>query len=166
MFTNTFEPMVGGLERSVADTHKELNDTGHFCRIVTPSFKGAEQSVGGVLRVPALTGFGEKDFSIPLPTTKRMEQWMEAIEPHIVHAHQPFLLGDTAMRIARLRRAARIYASHFLRTLCALPAIRSRAGVSLTHQYDNAVRQSLPSSDCSNGKCAWHAHRSRHSCSD
>lgn len=114
MFTNTFEPMIGGLERAVASLHADLNAVGHLCRVVTPIFKGADRSSGGVLRVPALTGIGSKDFSIPLPTINRLEYWMEAIEPDVVHAHQPFLLGDTAWRIARLRHIPLVFTHHTL----------------------------------------------------
>lgn len=114
MFTNTFEPMVGGLERSVANAHEDLLSAGHFCRVVTPSFKGAEHSANGILRVPALMGIGRKEFSVPMRTSVRMEHWMEAIAPQVLHSHQPFLLGDTAWRIARLRRIPLVFTHHTL----------------------------------------------------
>ena len=114
MFTNTFAPMIGGVERAIANAHEDLNAAGHFCRVITPVFKGAEHSGGGVLRMPALTGIGQKEFSIPLPATSRLEDWMEAIEPTVVHSHQPFLLGDTAWRVARLRRIPLVFTHHTL----------------------------------------------------
>lgn len=142
MFTNTFEPMIGGLERSVASLHEDLNAAGHSCRVITPSFKGADRSSGGVLRMPALTGIGRKDFSIPLPTISRLEHWMEALEPRIVHAHQPFLLGDTAWRIARLRRIPLVFTHHTLYERYAhfLPLDEDRARrllIELTTRYAN-----------------------------
>lgn len=142
MFTNTFEPMIGGLERAVASLHADLNAAGHLCRIVTPSFKGADRSSGGVLRVPALTGIGSKDFSIPLPTVNRLELWMEALDPHVVHAHQPFLLGDTAWRISRLRRIPLVFTHHTLYERYAhyLPLDEDRARrllIELTTRYAN-----------------------------
>lgn len=106
--------MIGGLERSVENAHLDLNQAGHFCRVVTPSFKGADRSDNGVLRVASLKGFGERDFSIPLPTSSRMEHWIEAIDPHLLHSHQPFLLGDTAWRVSRLRRIPLIFSHHTL----------------------------------------------------
>lgn len=112
MFTNTYAPMVGGIERAVANVHQDLNASGHLCRVITPVFKNAEHSADGVLRMPALTGIGEKEFSIPLPATGRLQHWMEAIEPDIVHAHQPFLLGDTAWRVARLRHIPLVFTHH------------------------------------------------------
>lgn len=114
MFTNTYAPMIGGVERAVENIHEDLNAAGHVCRVVTPVFKGAEHSAGGVLRMPAWTGFGEQEFSIPRPATSRLEHWMEAIDPLLVHSHQPFLLGDTAWRVARLRRIPLIFSHHTL----------------------------------------------------
>ena len=114
MFTNTFAPMVGGLERSVANVHEDLTRLGHFSRVITPVFKGAEQSAGGVLRLPAIKGVGEKDFSIALPTLNLLDHWMEAIEPDVLHSHQPFLLGDTAWRISRRRNTPLVFTHHTL----------------------------------------------------
>lgn len=142
MFTNTFSPMVGGLERSVADAHRYLNSNGHFCRVVTPGFRGAKTSGAGILRVPALTGVGEQDFSVPLPAINRLECWMEAIEPQVVHAHQPFLLGDTAWQVAQLRRIPLVFTHHTLYERYAhyLPLEEDRARrllIELTTQYAN-----------------------------
>lgn len=112
MFTNTFEPMVGGLERSVATAHEDLQRAGHLCRVITPRFDGARESRAGVLRVPALLGVGRRKFSIPLPTSRRIRHWIEALEPQVLHAHQPFLLGDTAWKLARLRRIPLVFTHH------------------------------------------------------
>jgi 1,2-diacylglycerol 3-alpha-glucosyltransferase len=112
MFTNTFEPMVGGLERSVATAHEDLQRAGHLCRVVTPCFDAARDSRDGVLRVPALRGLGKRKFSIPLPTSRRIRHWIEALQPQLLHAHQPFLLGDTAWQLARLRQIPLVFTHH------------------------------------------------------
>jgi len=112
MFTNTFEPMVGGLERSVASAHEDLQRAGHSCRVITPRFGEVRDSRDGVLRLPALRGVGRRKFSIPLPTSQRIRHWIEALEPQLLHAHQPFLLGDTAWQLARLRKIPLVFTHH------------------------------------------------------
>jgi 1,2-diacylglycerol 3-alpha-glucosyltransferase len=112
MFTNTFHPMVGGLETSVATTHEELLRAGHLCRVITPQFDGACTSTNGVLRLPAWRGVGRRKFSIPLPSSSRIRNWVDALEPEILHAHQPFLLGDTAWRLAVLRGIPLVFTHH------------------------------------------------------
>jgi 1,2-diacylglycerol 3-alpha-glucosyltransferase len=114
MFTNTYHPMIGGLERSVENTHNDLNESGHLCRTITPEFKGAEDSYAGVLRLSALKGFGQREFSIPLPASSKMEHWLEAIDPQVLHSHQPFLLGETAWRVSRLRSIPLVFTHHTL----------------------------------------------------
>ncbi|HEY0946254.1 MAG TPA: glycosyltransferase [Opitutaceae bacterium] len=114
MFTNTFAPLVGGLERSVANAHEDLTTLGHLSRVVTPAFKGSEDSSGGVLRLPAITGVGEKEFSIALTLSNRLDHWLEALEPDVLHSHQPFLLGETAWRMARRRRVPLVFTHHTL----------------------------------------------------
>lgn len=113
-FTNTYAPLVGGLERSVANVHEDLQRLGHFSRVITPEYKGAEESKNGVLRVPAIKGVGEKEFSIALLSSTRMEHWLEAIEPDIVHTHQPFLLGETAWKLAQHRHTPIVFTHHTL----------------------------------------------------
>lgn len=142
MFTNTFAPMIGGVERAIANVHEDINKAGHLCRVITPVFKGAEHSTGGVLRMPALTGIGEKEFSLPLPATSRLEHWMEAIDPTLIHSHQPFLLGDTAWRVARLRRVPLIFTHHTLYERYAHylrmdPERASRLVMEMTTRYAN-----------------------------
>lgn len=113
-FSNTFAPMVGGIENAVARLAADHTSAGHFCRIVTPAFEGAETSEDGVLRLPSIKGIGEKEFSIKIPTPSRVNHWMEAIEPDILHSHQPFMLGDTAWRVAEDRGCPLVFTHHTL----------------------------------------------------
>jgi glycosyltransferase involved in cell wall biosynthesis len=112
MFTNVFAPLVGGIERSVATAHEDLNRTGDFCTLVAPRFRSDDNGEDRVLRVPAITGLGRRGYSLPLPAFGRISQWMEAIRPTLVHAHQPFLLGGTALRVARNRGIPLVFSHH------------------------------------------------------
>ena len=53
MMTNTYFPMVGGLEQSVHSFSEEFKSLGHEVLIVTPAFGGAPQEESGVIRIPA-----------------------------------------------------------------------------------------------------------------
>ncbi|MFW6353553.1 MAG: glycosyltransferase, partial [Verrucomicrobiota bacterium] len=143
-FTNTFAPLVGGIERSVAEFTAELTRRGHFGRIVAPAFREATESRDGVLRVPSVKGIGEKGFSIRLPVPNLIFHWMEAIEPQVVHAHQPFMLGDTAWRIARRRHIPLVFTHHTLyERYSNWPVIDQKQAkrllLDLTTQYANRV---------------------------
>ncbi len=101
-----------GSKRSVATLHEDLNRSGNPCHIVTPRYDQHVRSAEGILRVPALRGLGTKRFSIPLPGCRRIGRWMEALEPHVLHTHQPFLLGDTARRLARRENIPLVFSHH------------------------------------------------------
>ena len=42
----------------------------------------------------------EGDFSVRLPVPVLLSSRLERFGPEIVHSHHPFLLGDTALRVA------------------------------------------------------------------
>lgn len=113
-FTNTYAPIVGGIEKSVAQVCADLTARGHFCRVITHAFEGAERSGQGVLRLPSFKNIGDSPFSLRIPTPSRIDNWLEAIEPDVLHAHQPFMLGDTAWRMARKRHLPIVFSHHTL----------------------------------------------------
>ena len=100
MMTNTYLPHVGGVARSVETSATWLRDRGHRVLIAAPTFEGAPEVEPGVVRVRAIQHFHGSDFSVPLPITLRLHRAFERFEPDLVHSHHPFLLGDTALRVA------------------------------------------------------------------
>jgi len=101
MFSNTFLPMLGGIEKSVATFAADFRKAGHRCLVVTPEMTGAEESDEETLRVPSLKNIGGSPFSLHLPIPGLLTTKMDDFAPDIVHAHHPFLLGDSALRTAR-----------------------------------------------------------------
>jgi len=115
MFTNTYKPHVGGVARSVDFFTEDLRADGHRVLVVAPEFPGAEDDQEGkVVRVPAIQEFNGSDFSVRLPAPFRVDQTVEAFDPQIVHSHHPFLMGDTALRVARDRRVPLVFTHHTL----------------------------------------------------
>lgn len=100
MLTNTYLPHVGGVARSVSGLAQGLLDRGHDVRVVAPEFPGSPEVENKVIRITALQRFAGSDFSMPLPLTWPLSDAIEDFAPDIVHAHHPFLLGDTALRVA------------------------------------------------------------------
>jgi glycosyltransferase involved in cell wall biosynthesis len=111
MFTNTFAPHVGGVARSVQAFAGEFRRRGHRVLVIAPSFEGAPKDETGVVRVPAVQHFHGSDFSVPLPSA-HLSAVLNAFRPHIVHSHHPFLLGDTALRVAAARGLPVVFTHH------------------------------------------------------
>ena len=114
MVTNTFAPHVGGVARAVEAFSRECERRGHHVLVIAPEFEGFEQGQAGVVRVPAVQNFNGSDFSVVLATPPHVARAVDAFGPDIVHSHHPFLLGATALRLARSRHVPLVFTHHTL----------------------------------------------------
>lgn len=112
MFTNTFTPHVGGVARAVSGLADGLRSNGHRVLVVAPTFPDMPDQEQGVVRIPALQKFAGSDFSMPLPVTLPLVAELDFFEPDIIHSHHPFLLGDTALRVAASRSIPVVFTYH------------------------------------------------------
>ena len=99
MMTNTYKPILGGLERSVESFTKEFRKRGHRVVIVAPVYDGMEVE-NDVVRIPAVQHFNGSDFSVQVPISSVLENALNDFTPDVVHSHHPFLIVDTALRVA------------------------------------------------------------------
>ncbi|MDX1696211.1 MAG: glycosyltransferase [Ketobacteraceae bacterium] len=117
LITNTYLPHVGGVARSVDTLAEDLKKQGHDVLIIAPTFSDDDVVSGdddNVVRVPAIQNFNGSDFSVRLPLPFQLTETLDEFEPDIVHSHHPFLLGDTALRIARKYRKPLVFTHHTL----------------------------------------------------
>ena len=112
MFTNTFTPHVGGVARSVEAFACAYRSRGHRVLVVAPEVDGRPDHEVGVVRVPALQHFNGSDFVVPLPVPGWLRSALVDFEPDVVHAHHPFLLGDTALRVASAWTVPVVFTHH------------------------------------------------------
>jgi glycosyltransferase involved in cell wall biosynthesis len=130
MMTNTYTPLAGGLERSVTSFAKAYRSRGHAVKVVAPFFRGKPPRERGVIRVPAIPNVGGSPYSVLLPIPHLLSRVVKRFRPDIVHAHHPFLLGDTALRVAALEQVPFVFTHHILfeqYTRCLLPLRTSDA---------------------------------------
>ena len=116
MFTNTYVPHVGGVARSVSCFEEDLRKLGHRVLIVAPTFHGTPKNENRdfVLRVPAIQNFNGSDFSAGIPSPFLIHQKMDEFQPDVIHSHHPYLLGDTAMRVAGRNCLPIVFTHHTL----------------------------------------------------
>ncbi|HYP17279.1 MAG TPA: glycosyltransferase [Opitutus sp.] len=115
MMTNTYLPHVGGVARSVSTFAEEYRRRKHRVLVVAPEFQGKAlppRAAAIVERVPAIQKFNGSDFSVKLPMVAGASPRLDGFEADIVHAHHPFLLGDTALRIAASKNAPVVFTHH------------------------------------------------------
>lgn len=99
MMTNTYLPIVGGLEKSIKTFTEEFRRAGHKVMIAAPEDKNAPEYEPNIVRLPAIQKFNKTDFSLNIPIPGMLEKLFESYRPDIVHAHHPFLVGDLALRL-------------------------------------------------------------------
>ena len=112
MMTNTYFPMVGGLEQSVHSFSEEFRSLGHEVLIVTPAFGGMPAEEPGVIRIPAFQKFGGTVFSVNFPISGLLKRYMKEFVPDIVHSHGPFFMGDFALRLSRQHGIPLVFTYH------------------------------------------------------
>lgn len=114
MMTNTYDPIVGGLENSVRDFASGYRQRGHRVLVVTPDHDDAPENEKGVVRVPAIQNFNGTDFSVELPLSSELNRELERFAPDVIHTHHPFLIGDTALRAAAAFNVPIVFTHHTL----------------------------------------------------
>lgn len=115
MMTNTYLPHVGGVARSVSTFAEEYRKQGHGVLVVAPNFEGkppSKRAEAIVERVAAIQNFNGSDFSVRLPLAASLSDRLDAFQADIIHAHHPFLLGDTALRVATSKNVPIVFTHH------------------------------------------------------
>ena len=114
MMTNTYLPHVGGVARSVHTFAEQYREKGHATLVVAPTFPGAQKDEIGVIRMPAIQQFNGSDFSVRLAIPGYISDKIDRFGPDVIHSHHPFLMGDTAFRVARYRELPLVFTHHTL----------------------------------------------------
>lgn len=115
MMTNTYLPHVGGVARSVSTFAEEYKKLGHHVLVIAPNFDGApvpKRAEAMVERVAAIQNFNGSDFSVRLPLAAALSERIDNFKADLIHAHHPFLLGDTALRVAAGKNVPVIFTHH------------------------------------------------------
>ena len=112
MFTNLYTPHVGGVARSVEQLVTACREAGHRVCVVAPEFRDAPAEERDVIRIPAVQRFNGSDFSVGLPVYTHLHEKLDRFQPDVLHSHHPFLLGDTALRVAERRQLPLVFTHH------------------------------------------------------
>ncbi len=112
MMTNTYLPHVGGVANSVATFTRELRQRGHRVMVVAPQYDDHKEDEPDLVRLPAIQHFSGSDFAVIVPVPTFLHHRLQGFQPHIVHAHHPYLVGSTAVRIAKKLDRPLVYTQH------------------------------------------------------
>ncbi len=114
MMTNSYFPVVGGVEQSIRSFSNEFRRLGHEVMIVAPAPKGSSDREENVIRVPAIEKVQHSQFSVNLPVPGILSKIMDTFTPDIVHSHYPFFMGDFALRLSRQYNIPMVFTYHIM----------------------------------------------------
>lgn len=112
LMSNTYTPFVGGVERSIRMLALGLRAKGHRAVVVAPTFPHMPTDEHDVVRVPAIQRFNGTDFSVQLPVPGALSKLLSTWQPDVIHSHHPYLIGDTAMRLAARFECPTVFTFH------------------------------------------------------
>ena len=91
----------------------EYRQRGHRVIIVVPEYPDMKPEED-VIRIPAVENFNGTDFSLQLPLPGVLDEALGEFPPDIVHSQHPFLVGDTALRVASKYNVPLVFTHHTL----------------------------------------------------
>lgn len=114
MVTNTYLPIVGGLERSIQSFTQKFREWGHEVIIAVPKLEGMETNETGIVTIPAIYHTKSNDFPIVFPLFTSLEKLVDSFQPDVIHAHHPFLMGEMALRLAAQYAKPVVFTYHIM----------------------------------------------------
>jgi len=108
-FSNSYKPYISGVTVSMETLAKELRGMGHTVYIVAPSYPGHKDAEPDIIRVPSFPS-SYPGFRLAVPVVKSFPRL------DIVHAHNPFGMGQLARLAARRQAIPLVFTFHTLFT--------------------------------------------------
>jgi len=99
-FTNTYQPVVSGVVRSIDTFRQSLIELGHLVFIFAQDAGTFEDAEPFIFRYPAFDLPGMHDFPLTIPFSPFVEKLLPSLKLDVIHSHHPFLLGHSAARRA------------------------------------------------------------------
>jgi len=100
MLSNNYLPHVSGVSVSITRTMRNLEKLSHDIELVVPAYPNYVEPNPKIHRIQSLP-LSEPLIPLPLPGKKALRQIVEKFKPDLMHTHHPFLLGKTALKIAK-----------------------------------------------------------------
>jgi 1,2-diacylglycerol 3-alpha-glucosyltransferase len=116
IFTESYEPIINGVSVCVSTLRDGLSRRGHDVFVFAPAFKGYEDTVEGVCRLPATHTVLMPDYPFPLPFAPEARRVFAGLKLDIVHTQTPFMLGVLGAKWARRFGVPFVSSNHTLYT--------------------------------------------------
>lgn len=116
--TNNYTPYSGGVVSSINAIAQELMLQGHRVTIITLDFlgdgHGDDPSYVRRIMCPIKFRYKKNCMAIPWRMDEQLMAHVTDMQPDIIHAHHPWLLGGAALRVARTVQIPIVFTYHTL----------------------------------------------------
>lgn len=113
MFTNYYPPSQGGIETSVLNLCAGLKKAGHETFIFAPEYPSWKQKEKYIFRYKSISfTYAGYLYVIPVLFFSGMEKIAEGLKLDIIHSHQPYSLGDEALKFSKKFKIPIVFTYH------------------------------------------------------
>lgn len=112
IFSNTFLPTISGVVRSIASYKAALEDLGHEVHVFTQGARAYRDPEPNVHRYFSLHPGLPNDLPVTIPFSPKLDRLLREMQPDVIHAQHPVLLGNLAQRKARQLGVPLVYTLH------------------------------------------------------
>ncbi|MEA2097989.1 MAG: glycosyltransferase family 4 protein [Patescibacteria group bacterium] len=113
MFINYYTPSKGGIETSVTNLSVGLKEAGHEVFIFAPKYPNYEDKDKNIFRYKSLCfNYGGYFYVIPSPFFSGVQEIIEKLDLDIIHSHQPYSLGDEALKFSKKLNIPLVFTYH------------------------------------------------------
>lgn len=114
LVSNNWTPYSGGVVSSLRIQLDALQKAGYEVCLITLDFLGNHEDPPYVKRVPTFfkSTYKTNRMALPWRPTKNIYDLLQDFKPDIIHVHHPFLLGVSALKVARKLKIPIIFTYH------------------------------------------------------
>ena len=111
-FTNIYRPVINGVVRSVSAFKNAFDENGHNAFVFTHHEGDYFDEEPFVFRYPSLDLHSSIDFPAVIPVSPFVDKLLPNLKLDVIHAHHPFLLGQTAATKAHKLNLPLVFTFH------------------------------------------------------
>lgn len=95
-FTNTYQPVISGVVRSISTFRQALTELGHNVFIFAQDASDYTDTEPFIFRYPTIELPLAANFPLAIPISPFVDKLLPLLKLDVIHSHHPFLLGQTA----------------------------------------------------------------------
>lgn len=114
MFINYYTPSKGGMETSVINLCRGLNSAGHETFVFAPEYPNFVDKEKNIFRYKSFRfNYGGYFYVLPFPFfSPEIKNIVQGLNLDIIHSHQPYSLGDEALKFSRKFNIPLVFTYH------------------------------------------------------